>query len=452
MGRVYEACHTRLGNKRFAVKLLHEELARQPDILTRFEREAQSASTISHPNVVDVVDVHHLADGRPYLVCEYLEGEELGALLDRIGKLAPDVAVRIVRQICRALSAAHEKGIIHRDVKPENVYLVGGLKSTRVKVIDFGISKRDDGEAKLTRTGMIMGTPAYMAPEQARGEAVDHRADVYAVGGILYRALTGQRPFEGEDGAMVLTQVLTAEPERPRALNPAIPEALELLIQRAMARDPDDRFASMDQLEAELAELDSSRTPLMDGSIPSILPPASDPVHSPPANLERRPRAKTEQALRTQREVRSARPLLVLLTVLGYLWLVAGLVSAVADLLRASRGTLGRVTASEALLATLGALVATITPLALWIRHLERSVWRNSAVSVELARRSLIGLAVGLGLHGLLVLVLNLLEAVVLRQPSGQLLTPFNGPIIVAAFAAAAVSFWVSSRRPKRKP
>ncbi|HEY5958440.1 MAG TPA: serine/threonine-protein kinase, partial [Polyangiaceae bacterium] len=167
MGRVYEALHTRLVNRKLAVKLLHDDMARQAEILTRFEREAEAASTIIHPNVVEVLDVDRLDDGRPYIVCEYLQGEELGALLDRVGTLPVETAVRIVRQICRALMAAHDRNIVHRDMKPENVFLVGDPRAPRVKVIDFGISKQNDGSSKLTRTGMVMGTPAYMAPEQA---------------------------------------------------------------------------------------------------------------------------------------------------------------------------------------------------------------------------------------------------------------------------------------------
>lgn len=449
MGRVYEAKHTRLANKRLAVKMLHEEMARQSDVLTRFEREAEAASTIAHPNVVEVLDVNHLEDGRPYLICEYLEGEEFGALLDRLGKLPAETAIRITRQICRALMAAHERGIVHRDMKPENVFLVGDPRAPRVKVIDFGISKQNDGSAKLTRTGMVMGTPSYMAPEQARGEHVDFRADIYAVGGILYRSLTGEKPYDGDDGAMVLTQVLTEEPRRPRSLEPSIPEALELLIQRAMAREPLERQSSMAELEAELAELDPG-APSVDGTLPSIAPPGFAVAKPMEQLMPARPRAaQTQQALRTQREIRSARPLLVLLTLLGYAWILAAISTATADIIRFSRGVAGQLTNSEALLVSLIAFGVTITPAGLWVRHLEKQVWRNSVTAVSFSRRAQASLIVALVTQGVLCLALNLVEALVLRQSAGQLQTAYSAPTILASLVAGISTFWAVGRKPK---
>jgi serine/threonine-protein kinase len=449
MGRVYEARHTRLANKRLAVKMLHEDMARQPEIITRFEREAEAASTIAHPNVVEVLDVHHLEDGRPYIICEFLEGEEFGALLDRLGKLPTETAIRITRQICRALVAAHERGIVHRDMKPENVFLVGDPRAPRVKVIDFGISKQNDGSSKLTRTGMVMGTPSYMAPEQARGEHVDFRADIYAVGGILYRAVTGQKPYDGEDGAMVLTQVLTEDPKRPRAVEPSVPEALELLIQRAMSRDPADRHASMAELEAELAELDPGAASV-DGTLPSIAPPAFSTVKQPEQLLLPRAKpAQTQQALRAQREIRSARPLLVLVTLVGYLWLVAAISTAAANALRLSRGSTGQLTNSEAVLIALIAFVATITPAGIWVRHLEKQVWRNTVTAVAFSRRARMSLAIALSTQGVLTLAVNLVEALVLRAPAGQLQTAFSAPTIAASILAALGAFWIFGKKRK---
>jgi serine/threonine-protein kinase len=160
MGRVYEARHTRIGGKRFAIKMLHPEFTRQPEVLSRFQREAEAAATIDSPHVVDVFDVDRTADGRAFLVAEYLDGKEFAIYLEETGKMPVGSAVRIVRQICKALVAAHEKGVVHRDMKPENVFLVGDPAQPMAKVIDFGISKLDDrpGTA-LTKTGMIMGTP-----------------------------------------------------------------------------------------------------------------------------------------------------------------------------------------------------------------------------------------------------------------------------------------------------
>src|SRR5450432_3921210 len=274
MGRVYEARHTRLHTKRFAVKLLHHELARQPEVVTRFQREAEAASVLTHPNVVGVYDVNTSADGRPYIVAELLQGEELGNYLERVAKLPVVEAVHIVRQVCHALSAAHAHGIVHRDVKPENVFLAG--PSATVKVLDFGISKVAETSDGLTKTGTVMGTPDYMAPEQARGDRVDARADIYAAGAILYRALTGRKPFEGTDPMAILTAVLTQEPKRPSTLEQSIPLALELVVQRTMAKTPSERFPTMLALEQALAPFDTTAPPPAPTTPTLISAPASN--------------------------------------------------------------------------------------------------------------------------------------------------------------------------------
>jgi serine/threonine-protein kinase len=381
-------------------------------------------------------------------------------LLDRVGKLPNDMSIRITRQICRALMAAHAKGIVHRDMKPENVFLVGDLTSPRVKIIDFGISKQDDCNAKLTRTGMVMGTPAYMAPEQARGEHVDNRADVYGVGGILYRCVTGHKPYEGEDGAMVLTQVLTEEPKRPRAVEPMVPGELEVVIERAMARDTADRLPSMADFEAELAALDSSPV-AVDGALPSMLPPA--PLNWPDAVQVDKTSNRTQHAMRTKREARGARPILVLTTAVGYLWCAALLVSGIADAIRFSKSTLvrfagmptdapalalgGKLTANESVLVALGVLAATITPLLIWVRHLARKVWRNTASSVAFAARAKASLSAGISTYGLSMLALAITESVVLRQSPGTLQTVWGVPIVVASFAMLLITWWMLARR-----
>ncbi len=461
MGRVYEARHMRLPGKRFAVKLLHDEFAYQPDILARFEREAQSAATINHPNVVEVVDVCRLEDGRPFIVTEFLEGEELGALLDRVGKLAPESAIRITRQICRALMAAHEKGIVHRDMKPENVFLVGDLSAPRVKIIDFGISKQSDDSAKLTRTGMVMGTPAYMAPEQARGEHVDHQADVYSVGGILYRCVTGHKPYDGEDGAMVLTQVLTEEPRRPRVVDSTVPGELELVIERAMARNCADRLPTMTDLEAELGAIDSSPG-TVDGSLPSMLPPGPDSGKKTLASEVQR-KTRTLHAMRTQREVRNARPALILVTLVGYAWLVGVLVLGVSDVIRFSKTSIvrfvtatpegatlslgGRLTRNEAILVSIGVLAATLTPLLVWVRHLARKVWPNTSTSVGFAARARSSLTAGIVCFGVLTLSLNLLESVILRQSPGALQAIWSAPIVATSLVFLIATWWFAVHR-----
>ncbi|HHH29621.1 MAG TPA: hypothetical protein ENK57_14920, partial [Polyangiaceae bacterium] len=250
MGRVYLARHTRIQRKRFAIKSLHPEYVRRPDVVKRFRREAEAAAAITSEHVVGVYDVDDDDMGRPYIVAELLEGTELGDLLEAEGRLAVPKAVRIIRQICRALTAAHDQGVVHRDMKPENVFLVGDPERPTVKVLDFGISRLDDGTegTNLTKAGTVMGTPSYMPPEQARGARVDHRADVYAVGAILYRAVTGELPFDRDDPMATVAAVLTEEPVRPRTLSAEIPEGLEIVIQRAMAKDQDERYPTMRDL------------------------------------------------------------------------------------------------------------------------------------------------------------------------------------------------------------
>jgi serine/threonine-protein kinase len=423
MGRVYEARHTRLGNKRFAVKLLHAEYARQPEVVARFQREAEAASGIAHPNVVDVYDVHHTEDGRPYMVGEFLEGEELGDFLERVGKIPAGLAVHIARQICQALGAAHARGVVHRDMKPENVFLTGPITHPTVKVIDFGISKVGDaGGTALTRTGMIMGTPSYMAPEQARGEKVDLRADVYAVGGILYRALTGQKPFDSDDPSATLTRVLTEEPERPRALEPSIPQALELVIQRAMAKRPQYRHASMADLEVDLLPFDtelrhsqmppgSSRTltvggagEKVEGSAKTVLVGTTLPRAGSQTNLHR-----------ATRDARLARPMIALLTFVAYSWVLAGLIDALAGIVRLTHGA-GNITKSEAVLITIGSFAATLTPLILWVRSLARG-WNNSVRALELAEGMRRVTMVSICASGIGALTVRLIEVVFRSQP-----------------------------------
>ncbi len=255
MGRVYAARHLRLSDRKVAVKVLGEEYAREPEIVARFDQEVESASRVVHPHVIEVYDAGHTEDGTHFLVTELLIGEDIGARIERTGKSLPtELAVRLVRQTCLALAAAHSHGIVHRDVKPENVFIIEVDGQPFVKVIDFGISKvTQRSGTKLTRTGAVLGTPAYMAPEQARGTDVDARTDVYGVGATLYTALAGRAPFDGDDPAMAISKLLTEEPPRLRAIASSVPPELELIVQRAMAKDPRDRYGNVLDVEAALA-------------------------------------------------------------------------------------------------------------------------------------------------------------------------------------------------------
>jgi eukaryotic-like serine/threonine-protein kinase len=264
MGQVYLAEHTAI-EKRIALKVLRAEYAHKGEIVTRFQQEAISASRIKHPNVLDVFDFGQLENGCFYLAMEFLEGNDLADELQRSRVLTAPRALPIAMQICRALSVAHSKGVVHRDMKPENVFLQRtGDGEEIVKIVDFGIAqlKPSNEEAaaasthrRLTRTGMIFGTPEYMAPEQASGKHADLRCDIYAVGIILFELFTGSVPFTGETFLGVLTKHLNEMPPAMRSVYPDLqlsPE-LEGIVARALAKDPLQRYQTMNELAAALA-------------------------------------------------------------------------------------------------------------------------------------------------------------------------------------------------------
>jgi predicted Ser/Thr protein kinase len=252
MGCVYQAEHA-LIEKKVALKVLFQDLTRRPDLVARFLQEAKSASRIGHENVIDISDFGQSPDGLVYIAMEYLDGQDLGKLLKTQKVLDWQRARPILMQITKALRAAHERGIIHRDMKPENVYLVQrDGRPDFVKVLDFGIAKvvnpdETDGP-RLTQTGMIFGTPEYMSPEQAQGSPPDHRVDVYAVGCIMYHLLTGAVPFMADNFMGILTKHLLEAPVPLRRRRPEldIPADVEAICLRALEKDRDKRFADMD--------------------------------------------------------------------------------------------------------------------------------------------------------------------------------------------------------------
>ncbi len=263
MGKVYLAEHVEIG-KRVALKVLHPSYSRMPDLVERFRREARAASKIGHPNIVDVTDSGTTPDGSVYFVMEYLEGVELGSVIEREGAIDIARALRISSQICRALAAAHAQGIVHRDLKPENVFLItrDGAADV-VKVLDFGIAKTTEAEAarerRLTSPGMAMGTPEYMAPEQAAGRPADARCDVYALGAIMYEMVSGQAPYSGDNFMEILTKKATQDPPPPIELRAELPVQVSDLVMQAMARNPDSRPQTMETLEYELNKCLSGR-------------------------------------------------------------------------------------------------------------------------------------------------------------------------------------------------
>lgn len=302
MARLYEAEHVRLGT-RCAVKVIHDDLAKSSELLARFEREAQAVARIQSPHIVRVIDILKTPDGRPCMITELLDGEDLQARLDRLTRATPRRAIPIARQICRALAAAHDRGVVHRDLKPSNVFLCRDGGEVVAKVLDFGVAKTDDN-SELTKTGAIVGTLAYMAPEQAKRAAdVGPLADIYTVGAVLYHMLTGEPPYGKDPKVNPLVLLLGGPPKAPRAIHPAIPVGVEAVIQRAMARDPDERPQSALELEAELAAFDKEN--LAPEPPPSISAdgdgdePAPTPVKSRPSaeDIARQARQTRPRAL-----------------------------------------------------------------------------------------------------------------------------------------------------------
>ena len=270
MGAVYLAQHT-LMHKRVAIKVLHAEMTRMPEVVTRFEREAMAASHMDHPNVAAATDFGKLENGAFFLVLEFVEGKSLRDVLD-FGALAVKRALHIGRQIAAALVRAHGLGIVHRDLKPENIMLVErDGDADFVKVLDFGIAKvpvdeiiKGKGAAAktaLTQAGMVYGTPEYMAPEQALGQEIDARADLYALGVMLYEMLTGLRPFESESRVALLGMQVTQQAPtfRERAPDLSIPSSVEALVRSLLEKEAKDRPADArtvhDQLERLVFEL-----------------------------------------------------------------------------------------------------------------------------------------------------------------------------------------------------
>ncbi len=249
MGRVYEGRHAQT-KQRVAIKILHPEIARDNVAVERFKREADTARELEHPHVVKVIDFGQTADGSHFMTMEYLEGEELGNRVRRDGALPPARIVRILSQLAEALDHAHSFGVIHRDLKPDNVFLVQSDDGDIVRILDFGSVKLQvETGAKLTAFGTTLGSPYYMSPEQAMGKLdVDSRTDVFACSAILYEMLTGKIAFEGSNVAQILMKIMNEQPPGPSMVGKGVPAGLDDVVDKGLRKDKSRRYGSVREL------------------------------------------------------------------------------------------------------------------------------------------------------------------------------------------------------------
>ena len=260
MGAVYEAENMRI-HRKVAIKVLHAGVAQTGEAVSRFEREAQAAGRIGSEHIVEVLDLGNLPSGDRYMVMEFMDGDSLSGRISARGRLTPGEIYPILHQLLEALAAAHGAGIIHRDLKPDNVYLLKsrGGKSDFVKLLDFGISKFNqlsgDSGFSMTRTGAVMGTPYYMAPEQAKGSReLDHRVDLYAVGVILYECVTGEVPFNADTFNELLFKIVLEQARPVQQSVPNLDPSFAAIVNKSMAREPAQRFQSAREFQHALEQ------------------------------------------------------------------------------------------------------------------------------------------------------------------------------------------------------
>jgi serine/threonine-protein kinase len=283
MAEVFRGVDVRLGRE-VAVKILRADLARDPSFLGRFRREAQAAASLNHPAIVSVYDTGE-DDGTPYIVMEYVAGRTLRDALRTEGRLLPRRALEIVAAVCDALEYSHRAGIVHRDIKPGNVMLT---PTGDVKVMDFGIARALAGGANTaTQTATVLGTAQYLSPEQARGEVVDARSDVYSAGCLLYELLTGSPPFTGENAVAVAYQHVREEAALPSSVNPDLTPDLDAVVMKALAKNPANRYQSAEEFRLDLERAAAGRrvaaTPLLANEAPTqvVVPAAATQAMTP---------------------------------------------------------------------------------------------------------------------------------------------------------------------------
>jgi serine/threonine-protein kinase len=292
MGVVYEGRHLTLGQK-LAIKFLMRDMVKSPALLARFQNEARMAASLGHRNIVEVIDMGSTNEKIPFIVMEFLEGHDLANVLMTRTRLPIPLAVDFTIQILGALRAVHQKGIIHRDLKPENVFIVeeAGGEFT-IKIVDFGVSRLGKVGARkgmrLTQTGSVFGTPRYMAPEQARGDReIDHRVDLYACGVLLYEMLTGAVPFDREEYNTLIIAITTEDPVHVSSHGIKIPAGLDDVVMKALVKDPDERFADVEEFMQALAPYRSDQLGSMEISVSIPSPPGEDPADGPsPSSIQ----------------------------------------------------------------------------------------------------------------------------------------------------------------------
>jgi serine/threonine-protein kinase len=304
MGTIYSAIHPLIG-KRAAVKVLHAALCSDEAACERFVQEARAVNEIGHLNLVDVFSFGRLADGRSYLIMEWLDGQTLDARLGEPMKL--DEAAVILTQVCEALAAAHAHGIVHRDLKPDNLFLLNGLGALKVKLLDFGVARVLTQTVHPTRNGFVVGTPDYLSPEQALGSAVDGRSDVYSLGVVAFEMLLGRRPFVASGEFAVTRQHIEEAPPLPSSIWPEIPLELEHLLLAMLEKEPE-RRPPLEAVRATLAPFCGSTV---------ALPSPAEGVHVPSPGELRTRQART--ARRRRGELRQLLPMLLVGVALGSL-------------------------------------------------------------------------------------------------------------------------------------
>jgi serine/threonine-protein kinase len=288
MGVVYKAKDPKI-DRLVAIKTITARMDSDPELRERFRLEARSAAQISHKNVITIYDYDE-ADGHAYLVMEFLEGEDLRTKIERRDPMPLVTKLRIIREVGEGLAHAHRMGIVHRDIKPGNIFIT---TAGQVKILDFGLARVVSSD--LTRSGVVVGTPAYMSPEQLRAERVDQRSDIFSAGVVFYELLTLINPFHGDSDFAISLKIVQSEPVPIEALNPAIPPDIAALVHRAIQKDPARRYPNFDEFLADLSRTAAGGAPVADGSDELVLPdpfttvPGARAAPGGPASASARP-------------------------------------------------------------------------------------------------------------------------------------------------------------------